>query len=213
MKRVWLVVLGVAAVAAADVAPAQSLYPNELPSFSFWQHARWKSLIPLVSTIGDVRKVLGDPVKAVDLKAYTAPYPGDEKAQCPVFTYEAGPEWKILIYFVKTGYFERKRFPETLYDRMWSIDLIPKKRLPLGNVKPPALFREREVRAADATWKEYSDGSGLIYKIYSSRTQFGGHQPGDLNRISYTASDTTARKLAKEEAKPVGPAKEVLPPH
>src|SRR5215470_18704437 len=106
----------------------QPRYPNELPNLQFYENAKWKSLAPLVSSISDVRRILGEPSDAKDLSHYSAPYPGDDKAEAPVFTYAMDAEWEILVYFVKDcGYrFSPSDIPG---DRLCTFELIPKKHL------------------------------------------------------------------------------------
>jgi hypothetical protein len=130
--------------------------------------------------------VLGDPSVAHDIADYTAPYPGDEKAVQPVWTYELNDRWEIIVYFVKSGVLERQRFDKSLFNTLYSIDYISRKprRFDLSKL-PPAFHRSHNTVAADAAWDEYSDGSGLVYEVYTSKTPFGGHVPGDLNRIRY----------------------------
>jgi hypothetical protein len=171
-------------------------YPNELPGCRFFATAHWRSLVPLVSTIADVRKLLGDPTKAEDIAHYSDSYRGDATADQPVFTYVLNSDWEILVYFVRSGYEQRLKFPRAMYDRLYSIDLLPRKPLPFS-VKFPAAFIRNHTAAADAGWDEYSDGSGLRYEVYTSRTPYGGNQPGDLNRISYGPSDSEIARFAK----------------
>src|SRR5271157_3714124 len=71
-------------------------YPNELPGFRFFKQAKWNSLRPLISTMADVRRVLGKPDEAVDITQYTQPYPGDDTAKEPVWTYHVNQSWDRL---------------------------------------------------------------------------------------------------------------------
>lgn len=57
-----------------------SRYPNELVGYKLHEKAKWKSLKPLISTMADVRRVLGNPSEAHDTSQYTKPYPGDALA-------------------------------------------------------------------------------------------------------------------------------------
>jgi len=164
-------------------------YHNELPGYQFYANAPWKSLIPLESSIADVRRVLGSPTTAKDIANYSAPYPGDDKAEQPVWTYDLNENWQILVYFVKTGYFERRKFPKRLYKRLYSIDYVPKGNIRFDKSRLPASFQKKHTIAADAAWDEYSDGSGLVYQVYTTKTPYGGKYPGDLNRIKYGPSD------------------------
>jgi len=69
--------------------------------------------------------------------------------------------------------------------RLCSVDLLPHKRTPFAKVEFPGDFAKKHVTAVDAAWDEYSDGFGLRYEVYSTKTPYGNQLPGDLNRISY----------------------------
>jgi hypothetical protein len=158
-------------------------YPNELPEFRFYETASWRSLEPLVSTMADVRRVLGNPLEAHDVSEYTKPYPGDEKALKPVFSYNLSGGWKLLVYFTKYCFHKP---PQGLPgDRVCSFDLLPAFRISFDTSKLPAAFKKTHIPAVDAAWDEYSDGTGLRYEVYSTRTPYGENRPGDLFRISY----------------------------
>ncbi len=180
----------------ASCGCASCPYPNEARGFQFWSSAPWRELRPLESTMADVRRVLGDPNEAHDIDKYTAPYPGDEKAIQPVWRYNLNEDWDVLVYFVKSSYFERRKFPEALYDRLHCIDYLPT--LPTAFDVAPVrrLFKRTHTTAADAAWDEYADGSGLVYKVYTTSPPFGGNKPGDLNRITYGPSDEDIKKQA-----------------
>jgi len=182
---------------AAGSDPATCPYPNELAKYRFCHNAKWNSLMPLESTLIDVLRVMGEPVEASDIANYLTPYPGHAKAVQPVFTYDGGSNWQILIYFVKSDATVRNQLSEPLGDRLLSIDLVPKNRLPFRANFPPAFTRSHEI-AADAAWDDYTDGTGLHYEIYTTRTPYGGDLPGDLNRISYGPSDEQMRQHARQ---------------
>ena len=171
-------------------------YPNELPDFRFYETAKWKTLEPLISTMEDVRKVLGEPAEANDVSQYTKPYPGDDKAKQPVFTYELNSDWKVLVYFVKYCFQGYVPLPNELNNKLCSIDLVPKKRISFKSIVFPTVFEKKTVSGVDAAWVEYSDKTGLFYEIYTTKTAYGKAMPGDLNRIVYTASDETFRKYS-----------------
>lgn len=174
-------------------AQGTSRYPNELAGFRFFGGARWRTLQPLVATMADVRRTLGDPARAVDIAHYFAPYPGDAAAECPLFTYESDKDWQVLVYFVgpNTAYGE---LPHRLDHRVFSIDLIPKKPVHF-TARFPKVFRCKPTLAVDATWNDYTDGSGLCYSVYTSHSPFGPEAPGDLNRISYGAPPAELARL------------------
>jgi hypothetical protein len=171
-------------------------YPNELAAYQFYQNAKWKSLEPLVSTMADVRRLLGEPSEVHDVSQYTKAYPGDALAKKPVFTYVVDDDWQILVYFVRYCFFDGPALPTLLDDRLCTIDLVPKKRIPFDKVQFSAPFKRKAVTAIDAAWDEYEDGSGLVYEVYTTRTPYGNTQPGDLNRIKYGPSAEALRVYA-----------------
>lgn len=158
-------------------------YPNELPAFRFYETAQWHSLEPLVSTMKDVRRVLGNPQEANDVSVFTEPYPGDDRAKEPVFQYKLNEKWEALVYFTRYCFHQRPK--EVAGDRLCSIDLIPLIRVSFDATKLPETFRKKHVVGVDAAWDEYSDGTGLRYEVYTTRPPYGNKQPGDLYRISY----------------------------
>jgi len=192
------ILIALISLSSENAAPSKCPYPNELAQYALCRKAKWNSLTPLESTLSDVLRVLGEPLDASDIANYLAPYPGHAKALQPVFTYDGGPDWEVLIYFVKSDAAARSRLPQSLADRLLSVDLIPRKRLPFGAmVFPPAFARSHEM-GADAAWDDYNDGTGLHYQIYTTRTPYGGELPGDLNRISYGPSDEQMRRHARQ---------------
>jgi hypothetical protein len=170
-------------------------YKAELPGYKFYQNSAWRSLIPFASTMADVRRLLGRPTRVEDIAHYGIDYPGDAAAKQPVFTYSWNDKWDILIYFVKSGYFERLKFPPSVYDRLYSIDLVAKKPVHFSD-SFPAKFKLEHVMAADAAWDEYADESGLRYEIYTSRTPYGERKSGDINRIRYGPTDAEVARYA-----------------
>ena len=165
------------------VSQGENRYANELPTFKFFKTAPWRSLVPLVSTMKDVRMLLGSPQEASDASAFTVPYPGDQNAKEPVFTYRLNPGWEVLVYFTRYCFHSHpKGIPD---DRLCSIDLIPTKRIPFDTAMLSTSFKKMHVQAVDAAWDEYSDGTGLRYEVYTTHPQYGQKHPGDLYRISY----------------------------
>jgi hypothetical protein len=172
------------------VGYVDSRYPNEVPGFRFHVNAMWDRLTPLVSSMKNVRQVLGNPDEVKDVSAYTEPYPGDEKASEPVFTYKFSDDWELLVYFAKYCFHE---VPEgTPADKLCSLDLVPRKRIVFDVSRLPNTFVKTHIEAVDAGWDEYSDGTGLRYEVYTTHTQYGSEKPGDLNRISYGPPKTSA---------------------
>jgi hypothetical protein len=197
--RAITIVLAALAMAGSAPSPSQtrvpaSRYPNELQGFKFYETSKWKVLRPLVSSMHDVRQILGPPLEANDLSHYSAPYPGDDKAAAPVFTYAMNADWEILIYFVSDcGY----RFSPTEIsgDRLCTFELVPKKHLSFRDMAFPQTFDRRHVDGADAGWDEYRDPDGLAYDVYTTHTPYGGSKPGDLNRIIYGPADEDLKKF------------------
>jgi hypothetical protein len=170
---------------------SRSRYRNELPNYRFYNTAKWRELIPGRSTMADVRRILGDSNEANDVSQYTKPYPGDLKAKKPVFRYtQIMPGWEVLVYFAK--YCFRAHALDPKGDRLCSIDLIPKNRVPFTSVRFPSVFTKSHVIAADAAWYDYTAADGLRYSVYTTRTPYGEEKPGDLNRISYAAPQVQA---------------------
>jgi hypothetical protein len=179
------------AQAPNQATDAENRYPHELPDFKFFQSASWRSLEPLVSTMNDVRRVLGNPPEANDMSVYTEPYPGDEKAKEPVFVYKADKKWEVVVYFTRyCSYHCPKDVPR---DRLCSIDLIPINRIKFDATKLSSAFEKKHVEGIDAKWDEYSDGTGLHYEVYTTRPQYGKELPGDLSRISYGPPKTETK--------------------
>jgi hypothetical protein len=115
---------------------------------------------------------------------------GDEHVKNVVLTYSRLMRgWDILIY-LRNSCGATSETP-----RLCSIDLLPKKRIPFGQVKFSSEFTKKHVTAVDAAWDEYGDGSGLKYEVYSTKTPYGNELPSDLNRIS--AQCLTKRKGAR----------------
>jgi len=177
-------------------------YPNELSQFRFYSTAKWKVLRPLESDMDDVRRLLGPPTDVHDVSQYTKPYPGDAAAKRPVFSYDLGNDWEMLVYFLRYCFYDGPTFPASMGDRLCTIDLVPKKRIPFGAIEFPAAFKKKHVTAVDGAWDEFADGSGLVYEVYTIRTPSGEKLPGDLNRIVYGPSDETTALYAKAEPCP-----------
>jgi hypothetical protein len=173
-----------------------------LPGLKFYATAKWRSLTPLVSSLSDVREVLGDPSNATDLAHYFDPYPGDASAESPLLTYPAGSDWEIFVYFgKKCGYSLGSK--ERPRNTLCSVELIPRKRRPFKSVVFPAAFAREKVSGADAAWDQYRDSYGLAYEVYTTRTPYGKTIPGDLNRIVYGPSDADLQRFDLTRRKPL----------
>lgn len=176
-------------------------YPNELIAYKLYDRAKWNKLKPLVSTMADVRRVLGTPRDPRDLAAYSKPYPGDDMARQPVFDYVLDAKWKALVYFGRNCEFLPAALRVKFADRVCSIDLIPLKRESFSEIMFPPAFRKQHVTSADAAWDEYADSSGLAYAVYTTRTPYGTEIPGDLNRIVYGPSVSNIESLLELQDK------------
>jgi hypothetical protein len=193
-----LMLLAFCSASAQSQSVRTQTYPNELPGYRFYPNAKWKSLEPLVSTSADVHRLLGNPRDAHDVTQYTKPYPGDASAKEPVLTYDIDDNWELLVYFVRYCFYDGPALPESLGDRLCTMDLIPKKRMPFNKIKFPQAFTKTHVAGVDAAWDAFADGSGLVYQVYSTNTPYGNKQPGDLFRITYGPSNETLARYAKK---------------
>lgn len=189
------VCLIVAGCAQAQIKAGKNMaYSHELPGFKFYRKIKGKSLEPSVSTIADVRRVLGKPDKETDLTDYFAPYPGDAAAKNPVLEYSYGVDWEILIYFSKP-----QGQASTAAHILSSIDLVPKKRISFSKLRFPARFQKRHVLAVDGAWDEYSDGTGLVYAVYTLKPPYGHKQAGDLYRIMYKSAQEAIAEFEEKD--------------
>jgi hypothetical protein len=139
MKKI--IRFGILFIGACLVAQAQAPrhFANELPEYRFADTANWSLLIPDVSTMDDVRRLMGDPDDATDMSQYGKPYPGDSSAKQPLFTYRKSmPGWEILVYF--SSYCFRPHEKDTKQNHVCSIDLIPNKPISFKDVNFPAFF-------------------------------------------------------------------------
>lgn len=181
--------------AVPEDVEAPPRYPGELKGYEFFATARWRELMPLESTLADVRRVLGEPSSARDLAHYSEPYPGDDAAIQPVLTYkDIAPGWDLLVYLVRSDLSVNRHYPANVQDRLLSLDLVPRPKRPFTG-EFSERWSSKEVVAADAGWLAWSDGSGLVYKVYTTRTPHGGAGHGNLNRISYGPSDAQLQAL------------------
>jgi hypothetical protein len=194
MRR-FISAVGAVLFGLSVMSPQNNLprYPNELPRYRFYSNAKWRSLEPLVSTIDDVRKVMGSPNQANDNGSYSEPYPGDAAAREPVFTYRLNRDWEILIYFVSSCAWKVPR--DIPSNRLCSVELIPRKHVSFRAIQFPEVFKRRHIAAVDAQWDEYVDGTGLRYEVYTAKTPYGSDVPGDLNRIAYGPAEAVAQAV------------------
>jgi len=162
----WAMTIGLLIVMLAASSAFSAEYPNELDGFKLY--AKYCSgLEPMKSTVADVKKVLGEPVK--------------DKSGKFVLWFEKD-DWEILVYI----YPDNGEYPSYLAGKVVeSIDFISVKPVYFAAVKFPRAFNKADIRAADARWDEYYDAYGLVYEVYTSKPPYGDKGPGDLNRVSY----------------------------
>lgn len=174
-----------------------AVYPNELPNYRFHQTAKWNALVPLVSKMKDVRRVMGEPSETNDAAAFTKPYPGDVAAIKPVFTYNLDTDWQLLVYFVKYCFRGYVSLSINLNDTVCSLEFVPRKPKNFQAESFPTVFKSTPVSAPHGTWIEYDDGLGLIYEVYTRPGPYDTiNKTGDLNRIVYTAPNETFNKYS-----------------
>jgi hypothetical protein len=167
----------VAAQGGQSPSKVKSPYPNELPTLKLYQEAKWNSLKPLVSTIDDVEKLLGEPVPVADDRLH-----GD-------FGFEYDPDWTIVISVVGKG----GELPDSLAGRVFHITLYPKKRVSLVGADFSA-FRGATYTGHDEETTSYYDKFGLWYSVYAKSTADGRFHPGDLEYVMYGPSDEARAK-------------------
>jgi len=146
-------------------------------------------LRPLVSTLADVRAIVGTPTYEWDMAAYHVPYPGDEAAREPALGFDVGGSWRLQVTLVRTDPDARSLYPLSLHDRLLSIHLFPRPGISFAKVVFPASFVRHHVVDADVATDEYRHPSGLVYTIYVGGVPYADYQLGDLIRISYGVSD------------------------
>ena len=155
MKQNWVSVAAVAFLLSQFVVGVQAglsdRYPSELRGLELHNGARWALLTPLTSRMADVREILGSPDEARDLAKYSAPYPGDGKAKCAVWSYSDG-EWTILIYFDAYAFLDSGQPVPEDQDLVATIALLPRARLPFDFRYIPPTFDLVPVDAPCARW-------------------------------------------------------------
>ena len=159
-------VCGLLIVVLAASSAFSAKYPNELDGFKLYA-TYCSGLEPMKSTVTDVKKVLGGPLK-------------DKSGKFVLWFEKDG--WQILVYI----YPDNGEYPSHLAGKVVeSIDFISVKPVSFAAIKFPKAFNTTDVRAADARWDEYYDAFGLVYEVYTSKPPYGDKGPGDLNRVSY----------------------------
>lgn len=169
-----------AAQTQAQTPPAQSeRYPNELPALRLYAAARWNKLTPLVSTAADVRRVMGEPSRVYDVTRLGGIYPGDAKAEQPVFIYEDA-DYTTHIYFGRYCLYTAE-LKGKASDRLCQIVIAPKRNIPVEAGAFTSAFRREAKRLPGESWDEYADEDGLVYIVKN------GVRGLHLNRIMYGA--------------------------
>jgi hypothetical protein len=190
MKLFSFIFLFLATLSCASAEELQPAY-QELEGYKFFSTAKWKALTPLVSTVADVRNVMGEPRTEYDATNYAV----DATAKQPSLLYDIDPDWEILFEFVKSD----RSIPEALRNavpnRLYKISLIPKKPISFKTISFPATMKKTEVRTAHAVWNEHADGSGLSYHVTISQARHGTEVLGRLHRIVYGPSDETIKRV------------------
>ena len=156
----------------------ESQYPNELSNLKLHQEAKWKSLQPYVSTVGDVEKLLGKPVAVYD-----------ELLQSYVAGFQYDPNWTIVVDVIG----EDSELPPTRVGRVLSIELHPKRRISLVGADFSA-FRAATYTARDEETTSYYDKFGLRYVVFERDTANGRFHAGDLKRIEYGPSEEETKE-------------------
>jgi hypothetical protein len=179
-------------------------YPNELPGFKLYATAKWNKLVPLQSDFNDVRKVMGDPTNFAEAAGYFYPNQGHSASKTSLFWYDLDDDWQMIVYFVR---FDSQDYAKQYGGKIETLDLIPRRAMRMTGIADLAKLKKKHVRAADAAWDEYSDGTGLKYEVYTSKLpSWFKEGPGDLNRVVYGAPDEVVAKAKMKPAsvKPVG---------
>lgn len=180
----------------AGEAPA---YPRELDGYRLSATASWGTLRPLVSTLADVRRLLGTPKEEVDLALSPgARYPGDARATQPLLIYAHDKDWDLYVYAVRSDLSTIDRFPVALRDHLGTLELLPRAPRSFAGIDLAARgFSSQRVHAADAGWLDWSDGSGLHYHVYEGKPGPRG-RGGTLSRIVYGPSEAQLTALRRE---------------
>ena len=165
-------------VAIADVGERANVYPNELPGFTFFSAAPWKSVRPMIMTKSEVFALLGEPE--------------------PVF-YEAGPDWKFIVFYHgEGGSCDGQPWPPGIVGKVAKIELRPVIRVSFAGMRFPSAFEKLEQFGPHdvvGSWDVYSDAYGLQYKVYNAESEDGSTRAGDLMAIVYGPSRTLFTEL------------------
>lgn len=181
-----LVLTGIVIRAQSDSAREESRYPNELPNLRLYESAKWKSIVPYVSTRDDVERALGPPARVYDQRFYV------KKFEDYLVGYDHNLDWIIIVTFIAEG----GSLPPTLVGRVSDISLYPRKPISLQGVEFPPAFKRSTYENDKTELTVYHDKFGLKYSIYSRVSAGDGHKIGDIEAIEYGVCDEDEVKAA-----------------
>jgi len=170
--RKFLSVLFLFLLASPIVAGAtRSRYPNELPGFRFYRRY-FHSMRPFVSDRTQVAQVFG-PDSKIEIDGWTlwATFIGDGSTI-------GGHAWA-----------------HNIVGLLASVDLHPKQRVSMLDVKFPSTFRHGVggVSEINVSCDIYTDSHGLQYWVYSDDSAVA--KRGDLMKIVYGPGERLERKI------------------
>jgi hypothetical protein len=174
MKLAKIFIVFIFLLAFAVCVSSQSVqFSNELKSYEFYGKGKLKPLKLLISKLGDWESIFGK----------------NCSASC-----DLNKDWRISFYsvdvkspkIVTENKIERKFFLKPQYDNiLWSIELMPKKRISFKNFRFPKAFEKSDGFISEINWSfdVYQDSNGLSYWILAENVR--DYQKGDLYRIEY----------------------------
>ena len=169
LAAVILLVVAIPVATHLTGAPHE-LYPNELPGFKLFAHARWNALRPFISTQAEAFALLGPPQ--------------------PVL-YDVDDDWQMIIMYIGEGSCIDKPWPSFLKERISEIRLMPRRRVSFSTVRFPRVFTRSEGgithHAVDRVLS-YTDAHGLKYEVWDGSSDDGSIRTGDLKAIVYGPS-------------------------
>lgn len=167
-----LLILVLATSSSTRCQVASNAYPNEIPHLQLYS-ASLTSIIPLVSRMADVERVLGRDTTGKRI----------------------GP-WSVVVYSVgKGGTCNGKPMPEELVGAVSSIKASPVERISLAEYSFPAAFSVSRVYVTHSPgpFDVYTDEYGLAYWICTKDTET--IRKGDLWCVEYKAPPDLERRL------------------
>jgi hypothetical protein len=181
-----LVLTGIVTRAQFDLSREKSRYPNELPNLQLYESAKWKSIVPYVSTRDDVERALGAPARVYDQRFYV------KKFDDYLVGYDHNLDWIIIVTYIAEG----GSLPPSLVGRVSDISVYPRKRISLQGMEFPPAFTRSTYENNKTELTVYHDKFGLKYSIYSRVSAGDSHEIGDLEAIEYGVSDEDEAKAA-----------------